>query len=120
MAGKATEQRYAVRWSLGFEYGYDSRVLDWGQVFTLQGTPGDERLERLGYIVPLDKGVPTVTCGECGAEFTGDTQRTAHGRKRHAFAALDPEAEDAAADRAERQAVTMTPLLVENSAAARA
>lgn len=116
----AKEQRYAVRWSLGFEYGYDSRRLDWGQVFTLQGTPGDERLERLGYIVPLDKSASTCTCGECGAEFVGDTQRTAHGRKRHALTALTPDQEDADADRAERQAMAMTPLHLEHSAAAQA
>jgi hypothetical protein len=76
MVGKAKAQedgatpRYVCRWSLGFVYGgnQNAKRLDWGQVFDLEGLPGDEKLIRLGYIIPFEGG-ETYICGTCGDEF---------------------------------------------------
>jgi hypothetical protein len=56
-----------------------------GQLLTLRGDWGDERLERLGFVekAPPDKAYLHAQCGVCGAWFVSEMFRDAHGRVRH-------------------------------------
>lgn len=135
MAAKATTaQRMWARWPM--DYGFDNLTLDQGQVFELQNTPNDEKLIRLGYCAPLEKSAETYRCAECGGEFTGVTERTQHGRKRHKQRAVvierpyQPGDEmhaqpvgmggDVDFEDEERRLIETTPLYLDQSAAARA
>lgn len=97
--------------------GYAGREIDRGQVFELAGAPNDEKLTRLGYVAPLERGAETVTCAVCGATFTSGQLRTAHGDTRHRTRALTPQEEDAQAEREERLLDTVAPLYLENTKA---
>lgn len=115
----AKEQRYVARWPM--DYGVKATVsLDAGQVFTLEGARNDEKLLRLGYCRPMERGETTYACGECGAEFIGVAERTAHGQKRHRGYELTPAQEDEEAEREERRLLATSPLYVGNAAAAQA
>lgn len=71
--------RYVAR--VPFDYG--ATALDRGQITTLAGAANDEKLTRLGYLALLDTQATTYQCAQCGAEFVGVHERTAHGDKRH-------------------------------------
>ncbi len=62
---------------------YGTTTLDHGQVFTLTGMIGDERLVRLGYAAPAGEG-PFDVCAACAAKFAGAGFLEAHGRAKHA------------------------------------
>jgi hypothetical protein len=91
---------------------YEELVLDRGQVFTLRGRRNDDKLLRLGYVAELERGMVPVTCAECGAEFLGESERRAHGDRRHRAVPLTPAEEDALADREERLLNQIAPLYV--------
>lgn len=116
MAGKTDPQRYWCRRPMG----YAGTDLDRGQIFTPAGAPNDEKLERLGYMVPVDRSALTYTCAECGAEFVGEGERRGHGDKRHYRAPLNPFEEDQRAEREERMLQQTAPLYLDQTAAARA
>ncbi len=90
MAGKSDQKRYWARRPMG----YAGLELDRGQVFTPVGAPNDEKLERLGFMVQLERTDSVVTCAECGADFVGDGERRGHGDKRHLARSLNPFEED--------------------------
>lgn len=114
MADESGAQRYWCRRPMG----YAGTDLDRGQVFTPVGAINDEKLERLGYMVPLDASIQTHTCAECGAEFTGIGERQGHGDKRHRAASLNPFEEDQRAEREERMLQQAAPLYLDKTAAA--
>lgn len=116
MAGKSSSdpQRYYARRPMG----YSGRDLDRGQVFPLAGAPNDEKLERLGFMAPLDKAEPVYACAACGAEFVGEPERRGHGDKRHRAYPLDAREEDRLADREERFLEQAAPLYLDKTAAA--
>lgn len=116
MARTSEQQRYFARRPMG----YSGRELDRGQVFMPVGALNDERLERLGYMAPLDKAEPAYACASCGAEFTGEPERRGHGDKRHRAAPLNPFEEDRLAEREERFLEQAAPLYLDKTAAARA
>ena len=91
-------------------YQYNGQQLDRGQVFEMANARNDERLELLGYLKPLEKGTQLHTCAECGAEFTGIQERTAHGRKRHPERPLTPEEEDRLLEREEQYLDQVAPV----------
>lgn len=114
MARGATEALpYVARWPIG----YGEQSLDRGQVFQLGGQVNDEKLIRLGYVLPLERGAERYQCAECGAEFVGIAERTAHGRDRHSGRILSPEEEDRAIDRRERMLQEIAPLNLDKTAA---
>jgi hypothetical protein len=117
MAGKATD---AARFWARRPFDYGRLSLDRGQVFAPTGSAHDERLERLGYMVPLGRDASTVTCAPCGAEFIGDGERRGHGDKRHRVRSLDPREEDRLVDREERVLEQVAPLYLDKTAATRA
>lgn len=114
-----TDQQAVGRFSMGFEYGFPGRTrrIDWGQVFELQNTPGDEKLFRLGYIEPMPARASTIACRECGAEFIGTQQRDRHIQRRHPDREMDAEAIDEVLAADEQFAMTATPLYLENTKA---
>lgn len=114
MPGKTETVRcYARR-----PFGYDGKELDRGQVFMVVGAPNDEKLGRLGFMVPLEGRVQLYTCAECGAEFVGEPERRGHGDKRHLSRPLSPFEEDQRAEREERFLQQAAPLHLDRSAAA--
>lgn len=82
-------------------FQYEDLRLDRGQVFTMRDKPNDQRLLDLGYVRVLSKDErdDVVECGECGAKFVGDAERTGHGRLRHPSRPLTPEEEELRLDR---------------------
>jgi hypothetical protein len=114
MAGKADAPRFFAR----RPFVYAGTDLDRGQVFTTVGAINDEKLERLGYMAPLD-GRPTLyTCAECGVEFVGEPERRGHGDKRHSGRTLSPLEEDQRAEREARMLEQVAPLHLDRTAAA--
>lgn len=113
MAGK--DRRFFARWPMTYEH----LILDRGQVFSPMGLRNDEKLERLGYMAPLEAKAETVMCSECGGEFIDELTRRGHGDKRHRSVPLTPDEEDRLADREERQLQAIAPLYLENTAASR-
>jgi hypothetical protein len=99
-----------------FDYG--RLALDRGQVFTLAGAPNDEKLTRLGYVIPLERDATTYECGKCGGVFNGIAERTAHGKKRHPDRVLTPEEEDERDEREERMLDQAAPLYMDKTKAA--
>ena len=95
--------------------------LDQGQVVTLQGLAGDERLLRLGFFEALPRRATTHACPECGAEFVDLGNRERHARKRHPVRPrqLTPDQEDAAAEREASYVDETAPVRLENTAASR-
>lgn len=99
-------------------FGYGRRgMLDRGQVFEMEGLPNDEKLTRLGYAIEYTYQGGTSDCGECGAQFTGDAERAAHGSNRHRVREMDPTEEDARIERQERMLDKAAPLFYENTKA---
>jgi hypothetical protein len=97
-------------------FHYEELALDRGQVFTLRGRRNDDKLIRLGYVAELDRGQSVYACAECGAEFIGESERRAHGDRRHRRIPLTPAEEDALADREERLLSEIAPLYVGQAA----
>lgn len=64
---------------------YHGTAYDQGQLLTLLGGARDEQLIRLGYVALAEKEAAHLRaqCGVCGAEFTNETMRDRHGRRRH-------------------------------------
>lgn len=118
MAAKANEARHFSRWPMN--YGVNNESLDPGQVFTLAGMPNDEKLVRLGYCAPLEKGAQTFECAECGSEFVDVSDRDRHGRKRHRERGVNPDQEDRESEREEQRLMASAPLYLDQSIAARA
>lgn len=117
MAGRSDQPRYAVRRTVGGSLGYNGRTLDRGQLFTIDGIPGDERLERLGFIERIDGKPDAYPCAECGAEFLGEPARRAHGDVRHRVSPLSPFDEDRLVEREERLLEQTAPLYLDKTAA---
>ena len=89
--------------------GYKGQEIDRGQVFELADARNDEKLLRFGYVGEVDKKEATYDCSDCGARFVGESERRAHGDKRHR-GPLTPQEEDAIADREERIVLETAPL----------
>jgi len=103
-----------------FHYGEGNGTLhDRGQVVDLCGSRNDEKLIRLGYVMPLSKRTKTTQCGRCGGEFVSDETLNSHGRERHPDRSLSPaEIERLAESRAERED-KISPLRLDQTAASR-
>jgi len=107
-------RRYVTR----IPFDYNTKPLDRGQVMVLEGARNDEKLTRLGYLAPLDRGVELYQCAVCGAEFVGIRERTGHGDRRHAPPRLrTPDEEDAAAESEDRMLDQIAPLYLNKTAA---
>jgi hypothetical protein len=120
MAGRQTPSdapRFYARRG-GFDYA--GQPIDRGQVIQLVGALNDEKLVRLGYFAPLEARAETYRCAQCGAEFIGIGERTAHGDARHRVRDLTPDEEDAREERRERLENEVAPLYLENTKAAQA
>lgn len=65
-------------------FGYGGKDLDRGQKIALTGLVNDQKLNRLGYIVPLLPTDKLFPCRYCDAEFVDLNTLNAHGDKRHA------------------------------------
>ena len=62
---------------------YGNVPADRGLIVRLVGAINDEKLVRIGYILPLLPGIETSECGKCGNEFKDMQSRDAHSKKRH-------------------------------------
>lgn len=71
-------------------FGYDGKDLDRGQVIALAGQVNDQKLNRLGYIVPLVPTDKLFPCRYCPAKFVDLNTLNAHGAKRHADKEVRP------------------------------
>lgn len=107
-------QRYIAKRPFG--YGRIA-MLDRGQVFELDNQPNDEKLIRLGYVNEFPAGYETYTCAECGSEFVGTSERSAHGRERHVERDLTPQEEEERSDRQERMLAQVAPLNLDKTIA---
>lgn len=114
-----TGKRYWA--TVPFDYyraGEPRRSLDRGQVTTLLGAPGDEKLTRLGYFREVPAKAALHRCAACGAEFVDLGARTGHGDLRHKAHAFDsPDAEDGRLERQYEIAQRLTPLNLEATTA---
>lgn len=120
MAARSTPAdapRYYARRG-GFDYA--GRPVDRGLVVQLVGALNDEKLVRLGYFALLDPKAETYRCAECGAEFIGVGERTAHGDARHRVRDLTPDEEDARDERREKLENDIAPLFLDKTKAAQA
>jgi hypothetical protein len=114
-SASADAPRYYVRRG-GWQYlGHQ---LDRGQVLQLSGAQNDEKLVRLGYVALLESRAERYRCSECGEEFVGIAERTAHGDDRHRERYLTPEEEDAREERRERMQEQVAPLYLDKTKAA--
>ena len=98
-------------------FQYDHLDLDRGQVFDAHGAINDEKLERLGYMVPFKRGTDVFKCAECGAEFWGELERRGHFEKRHLARELNPVEADAAREREMQHLNRVAPLHIEQAPA---
>jgi hypothetical protein len=71
------------RWALRGGWSYDGVALDRGQVFKLKGLINDAALVDLRYVGEVATGATTYPCRVCGMEFLEQGMRDAHGAKRH-------------------------------------
>lgn len=100
-----------------FQYGNGEEAeLDRGQVFDLVGERLDEKLVRLGYCAPLEKGSETFECGACGKKFVDEGARRGHGDRRHSQRA-DRLVTEAQIEREEARLNAEAPLYLEKTAA---
>lgn len=125
---------HVARWD---KWDYAGKPVDRGQIVDLQGAINDEKLLRLGYIteVTTSSNSRVLECGECGAKFLQDANRTAHGRRRHPHRERPPEMApgpvqdpksgepsvwiDTEGDKDDRERERETPLYLENTTASR-
>lgn len=91
-------------------FDYAGKSLDRGQVFEFGGHRNDEKLERLGYVTPVEKKATLHECSACGAQFIGIAERTGHYEKRHVERELTPAQEDSRDEREERRLNEVAPL----------
>lgn len=89
--------------------GYAGQELDRGQVFELSDQRNDEKLVKFGYVGDVDRKAQLHECSECGGQFIGESERRAHGDKRHR-GPLTPLQEDALFDREEKIVLETAPL----------
>jgi hypothetical protein len=88
-----------------------------GRVIALHGA-NDDKLVRLGYLVPLKTSDRTVRCGRCDAEFTAEMFLRAHGDAQHGERReLSPEEEDRRLQAADAKITSETPPFWENTLA---
>ena len=94
--------------------GYAGKEYDRGQVFALAGAINDPKLLKYGYVAQLEKGQEKdlFECRLCGAQFIGDVERSAHGKKAHSGRELNPFEEDLAAEREEKMLGEIAPLKI--------
>jgi len=72
-------------------FRYAGASLIQGQAFSLvPDARNNEKLERLGFVAPLEKGLKLFACRVCGAEFVTERARERHGRFDHEPAAAPP------------------------------
>lgn len=119
---KVIEEKVVV-WAtrpFGYNIPKNGPEMDRGQIFELEGFPGDDRLKRLGYVEILEapKGWEPYICPECGAGFMESTQRAAHVKKRHK-SRRDAREEDQLEDSELRELNKVAPIHFDNTEASR-
>jgi hypothetical protein len=102
--------RYWVTRPMGYGPPGADRQYDRGQLIELAHLPNDKKLLDYNYIQALEPDVEVHTCAECGAEFVGIAERTAHGDRRHATRELTPIQEDERFEREERILAQVAPV----------
>jgi hypothetical protein len=101
---------------------YAGAVCDFGQLVQLDlATARAEQLTRLGYLVATKRPPERAQCGACGEEFLSESDRDAHGRKRHSqrFAHRSALDEDEHDDREEQAVLDRAPLYLDQTDASR-
>ena len=107
----------AVRHWARRPFEYNGAELFRGQFFTLAGSRNDEKLLRLGYILPVDESETGYECGACGRLFIDLGSRDGHGKMAHRNRELTPREEDQQIDQQERLLETIAPLNLDKTAA---
>ena len=96
---------------------YLGQQFDRGQLLAFGQGLNDEKLSRLGYVAKLPRDTVLKECGECGARFIGEGERTGHYKARHGERFLNPQEEDEAIDRQERLNNDIAPLYLDKTKA---
>lgn len=107
----------AVRHWARRPFEYNGAELFRGQFFTLAGSRNDEKLIRLGYVVPVEDGDTGYECGKCGRVFIDLGSRDGHGKMAHRKRELTPEEEDREMDHQEKLLEQIAPLNLDKTAA---